>query len=223
FSGCRYSQLVFAYGVVACCETEVSATVIAASYKPRTPRNEVMNAVYDDVKFALEDVRLDDGDQSVNRYVVAGIVSRLALADGTEQKYDYNNEEHAKEFFDLAGEAGGMVISSGRYDIVTDYRSLFTSNALKGNKDVLLYRHYDAAVGIKHAISTNANLSESLIFGPSTALIKSYICQDGKVWQNSAEADADNFEIENLMKTRDSRFEASYHINPHPRNRGSLL
>src|SRR5690606_16009440 len=91
------------------------------------------------------------------------------------------------------------------------------------NSDVLLYRHYDAAVGIKHAIATNSNLSESLIFGPSTALIKSYICQDGEVWQNSDVEDASNFEIENLMKTRDSRFEASYHIDPQPRNRGSLL
>jgi len=223
FRGFRYSQLVFAYGDVPYYDKEVSDTDLDELYKPRTPRNEVMNAVYDDFKFALENVRLNDGDQSVNRYVVAGIVSRLALAEGTWQKYYYKNNEQAKKFFDLAVEAGGMVISSGRYDIVTDYRSLFTSNDLKGNKDVLLYRHYDAAVGIKHAISTNANLSESLIFGPSTALIKSYICQDGKVWQNSAEADADNFEIENLMKTRDSRFEASYHINPHPRNRGSLL
>lgn len=223
FRGFRYSQLVFQYGDVPYYDHVVSDVDLDDLYKPRTPRNEVMDAVYEDFKFAMENVRLNDGDQVVNRYIVAGIVSRLALHEATWQKYYYKNNEQAKKFFELAVEAGNMVINSGKYDIVTDYRSLFTSNDLKGNSDVLLYRHYDAAVGIKHAIATNSNLSESLIFGPSTALIKSYICQDGEVWQNSDVEDASNFEIENLMKTRDSRFEASYHIDPQPRNRGSLL
>lgn len=223
FRGFRYSQLAFQYGDVPYYDHVVSDVDLDDLYKPRTPRNDVMDAVYEDFKFAMENVRLNDGDQVVNRYIVAGIVSRLALHEGTWQKYYYKNNEQAKKFFQLAVEAGNMVINSGKYDIVTDYRSLFTSNDLKGNSDVLLYRHYDAAVGIKHAIATNSNLSESLIFGPSTALIKSYICQDGEVWQNSDVEDASNFEIENLMKTRDSRFEASYHIDPQPRNRGSLL
>ena len=223
FRGFRYSQLAFQYGDVPYYDHVVSDVDLDDLYKPRTPRNDVMDAVYEDFKFAMENVRINDGDQVVNRYIVAGIVSRLALHEGTWQKYYYKNNEQAKKFFQLAVEAGNMVINSGKYDIVTDYRSLFTSNDLKGNSDVLLYRHYDAAVGIKHAIATNSNLSESLIFGPSTALIKSYICQDGEVWQNSDVEDASNFEIENLMKTRDSRFEASYHIDPQPRNRGSLL
>ena len=48
--------------------------------KDRTPRNEVMDAVYDDFDFAMKNVRLDDGDaQYVNRYVVAAFVSRWAL------------------------------------------------------------------------------------------------------------------------------------------------
>lgn len=223
FRGFRYSQLVFQYGDVPYYDHVVSDIDLDDLYKPRTPRNEVMDAVYEDFKFALENVRLNDGDQTVNRYVVAGIVSRLALHEGTWQKYYYNNNEQARKFFELAVEAGNMVKNSGRYDIVTDYRSLFASNDLKGNPDVLLYRHYDAAVGVTHAIATNSNLTESLIFGPSTDLIKSYICQDGEVWQNSDVEDPSNFEIENLMKTRDSRFEASYHIEPQSRNRGSLL
>src|SRR5690606_19850649 len=121
-------------------------------------------------------------------------ISRIALHEGTWQKYYYNNNERANKFLSLAIEAADMVMASGRYDIVTDYRSLFTSLDLKGNRDVLLYRHYDAAVNIKHAIASNSNLTESLLFGPSTDLIKSYIASDGQVWQNSEIAGASNFE-----------------------------
>src|SRR5690606_13292974 len=172
-------------------------------------RNEVMEAVYEDFRYALEHVRLNDGDQYVNRYVVAGVVSRLALYEGTWQKYYYQNDEQARKFLELAVEAGNMVIESGRYDIVTDYRTLFTSLSLSGNRDCLLYRHYDGAVGVRHAIASNSNLTESLIFGPSTDLIKSFICYDGSVWQNSSVNEADNFDIASLIQTRDSRFEAS--------------
>lgn len=223
FRGFRYSELAFQYGDVPYYDHVVSDVDFDDLYKPRTPRNEVMDSVYNDFKYALENVRLNDGEQNVNRYVVAGFVSRIALHEGSWQKYYYKNNEQAKKFFELAIEAGNMVMSSGKYDIVTDYRSLFTSKDLKGNKDCILYRHYDAAVGVTHAIASNANLSESLAFGPSTDLIKSYLCTDGKAWQNSAVDDPDNFEIANLIKTRDSRFEASFYRIPQPRNKASLL
>ncbi|TZF85729.1 RagB/SusD family nutrient uptake outer membrane protein (plasmid) [Pedobacter sp. BS3] len=223
FRGFRYSQLVFAYGDVPYYDHVVSDVDFDDLYKPRTPRNEVMDAVYNDFKYALENVRLDDGEQNVNRYVVAGFVSRIALYEGTWQKYYYKNNDQAKKFLELAMEAGDMVMSSGKYNIVTEYRALFTSKDLKGNKDCILYRHYDAAVGVTHSIATNSNLAESLIFGPSTDLIKSYICTDGKAWQNSGVGNANNFEITNLIKTRDPRFEASFYRKPQARNKGSLL
>lgn len=223
FRAFRYSQLVTQYGDIPYFDHVPSDIDLDNLYKPRTPRNEVMDAVYDDLKFAMENVRLNDGDQNVNRYIVAGFASRFALYEGTWQKYYYKNNERAKKFLDLAVEASNLVIQSGRYDIVTDFRSLFNSQDLKGNRDVLLYRHYDAAVGVTHSIASNSNLNESLLIGPSTDLIKSFIATDGKVWQNSEEENAKNFEIEELIKTRDSRFEASFHRNPLRTNRGSLL
>lgn len=223
FRAFRYSQLVNQYGDVPYYDHPVSDIDFDDLYKARTPRNEVMDAVYEDLKYALANVRLNDGEQNVNRYIVAGFVSRIALYEGTWQKYYYNNNEVAKKFLELAVEAGDVVKASGRYGIVTDYRTLFTSTDLNGNDDCLLYRHYDAAAGIKHAIASNTNLSESIIFGPSTDLIKSYICNDGEAWQNSELIDADKFDIANLIKTRDSRFEASYYRKPQARNKGSLL
>ncbi|RYZ55814.1 MAG: RagB/SusD family nutrient uptake outer membrane protein, partial [Chitinophagaceae bacterium] len=185
------------------------------------PRNEVMDAVYDDLKFAMTNVRLSDGDQYVNRYVVAGFVSRIALHEGSWQKYYYNNNERATKFFQLAEEAGNMVISSGRYDIVTDFRTLFTSNTLAGNRDVVLYRHYDPAVNVLHSVATYNNLSESVAFGPTTDLIKSFIAVDGNAWQNSTEPNAADFSIANMIQTRDSRLEATFYDKPTNKNRAS--
>lgn len=221
FRGLQYSSLATTYGDVPYYDHVVSDVDMDDLYKARTPRNEVMDHVYDDLKFALENVRTADGDQYLNRYSVAGFISRIALREGSWQKYYYNNNDRANKFFQLAEEAANLVIASGRYDIVTDFRTLFTSKTLAGNKDVLLYRHYDAAAGITHAVASNNNLSETVGFGPTTDLIKSFLCVDGQVWQNSGEANATDFTLSNMIKTRDSRLEATFYEKPHVRNRAS--
>lgn len=223
FRAMRYADLVTTYGDVPYYDKPVSDTDYAALYKDRTPRNEVMDAVYDDLKFAFENVRLSDGEQTVNRYVVAGFISRIALTEGSWQKYYYKNNERAKQFLELAQQAGEFVISSNKYAIVTDYRSQFTSEDLKGNKDMVMYRQYDEAINVKHALLSTHNLADNVTYGPSADLLKSYICVDGNVWQNSDVDGSTDFKTSELFKSRDSRLEASFHINPTPRNRGSFL
>ncbi len=222
FRAMEYADLVRSYGDVPYIDRIVSETDNDELYKPRDSRNTVMDAVYEDWKFALQNVRLSDGDQSVNRYIVAAFVSRLALYEGTWQKYYYNNTERAQKFLQLAEEAATMVINSGKYDIVTDYRSLFTSKELKGNKDIVLYRNYDAAVGVTHSIASNGNLEASTLNGPTTDLLKSYILNDGTAWEGSAMSGATNFDITNMIKTRDSRFEATFYSKPDLMNKGAL-
>jgi len=223
FRAMRYADLVTAYGDVPYYDKPVSDTDYATLYKDRTPRNEVMDAVYDDLKYAFENVRLSDGAQTVNRYVVAGFISRIALTEGSWQKYYYKNNERAKKFFELAQQAGDFVISSNKYAIETDYRSQFTSEDLKGNKDMIMYRQYDEAINVKHALLSTHNLADNVTYGPSADLLKSFICVDGNVWQNSDVEGSDEFKTSELFKSRDSRLEASFHINPTPRNRGSFL
>ncbi|MCH5596823.1 RagB/SusD family nutrient uptake outer membrane protein [Niabella ginsengisoli] len=222
FRGLEYTRLVTKFGDVPYYDYVPSDINLDDLYKPRTPRNEVMDAVYNDLKFALENVRASDGDQFVNKYVVAGFTSRAALYEGTWQKYYYNNNERARKFLELAQEAANIVISSGKYDIVTDFRSLFASNNLGGNKDVVFYRNYDAAAGITHSVASYNNLSESLAFGPTTDLIKSFICVDGNTWQTSGEDDANDFTLSKIITTRDSRLEASFYDKPTPKNRAAF-
>jgi starch-binding outer membrane protein, SusD/RagB family len=220
FRAFRYSQLVQSYGDVPYYTREVYSNELEELYKPRTPRNEVMDGVYDDMKFAMQNVRLDDGDQNVNRYVVAGFVSRLALVEGTWQKYYYKNNVQAKKFLELAVQAADLVMTSGKYDINTDYKTLFTSKELKGNKECVLYRNYDPAAKVTHAIASYGNLAESTLNGPTSDLIKSYILTNGQVWQNPGALNA-SFSLDNMIVTRDSRFEATFYSKPSVLNRGS--
>ena len=223
FRGWRYADLATQFGDIPYYDYVVSDTDLDDLYKQRTPRNDVMDAVYDDLKFAMDHVRLSDGDQTVNKYVVAGFITRLALREGSWQKYYYKDNTRAKKFFELAQTAGDFVANSGKYDIVTDFRSLFTSLDLKGNRDVILYRHYDPAVGVLHSIASRNNLDESTAYGGNTDLIKSFILNNGEAWAESSMPEAKDFTLANVIKTRDSRFEATFNHKPRPNNRGTFL
>lgn len=223
FRAFRYWELVYAYGDVPLYDRPVSDTELDELYKKRTPRNEVMDLVYEDMKFAMENIRNSDGAQQVNKYVAAGYISRIALSEGSWQKYYYKNNDRAKKFFELATDAANVVMNSGRYDIVTDYRSQFTSDNLSGNKDVIMYRQYDGANAVRHSILSIHNLSDNVTYGPTTDLIKSYICVDGKTWENSGLDKVSDFDNDEIIKTRDSRFEATFHGHSTIKNKASFL
>src|SRR3546814_10612480 len=67
FRGFRYAQLVQQYGDVPYYDYVVADAAMDELYKPRTPRNEVMDAVFADFHYTIEHVRLTDVDQYVNR------------------------------------------------------------------------------------------------------------------------------------------------------------
>ena len=210
FKAVEYARLVNVFGDVPYYVNEVINTDLDELYKDRTPRNDVMDAVYEDFQFALNNVKVSAGDLKVNKYVVAAYVSRWALIEGTWQKYYYNDNVRAVKFLSLATAAAEIVMNSGKYDIVTDFRSLFTQNDLVGNKDVIMYRKYDAALEITHSIASQCNMQSPTTVGVNLDLLQAFICTDGKNYQASSVANANKFTIANMIKTRDSRFEASF-------------
>ncbi|MDR0988221.1 MAG: RagB/SusD family nutrient uptake outer membrane protein [Prevotellaceae bacterium] len=220
FRGLEYARLVNVFGDVPYYGHEVSNTDKDELYKDRTPRNDVMDSVYNDFQFAMNNVRTSGDAQTVSRYVVAAFVSRWALIEGTWQKYREGNNTRANMFFDLAISAAQIVMNSGKYDIVTPFRDLFCTNS--ATAESILYRKYDAAVGVTHCIATNYSLPSTTI-GPNLDLIKAFICTDGLPYQQSTLANASDFTLSNVVKTRDSRFEGSFYTKPHWMNKASYL
>jgi hypothetical protein len=214
FRAMEYAELARVYGDVPYYDREIADTELNELYKNRTSRDSVMDHVYDDLEFAMNNVRLDDGDQKVNRYIVAAFASRLMLHEATWQKYYYKNNEKAKKYLEFAIKAADNVMSSGKYDIVTDFRSLFTNEDLKGNKDCILYRHYGAAVSVTHSIASYCNMLGGATDQNGNAnldVVKSFICADGKPWTSSTLENANKFDVPDLVTTRDPRFEATFY------------
>jgi len=205
----EYSDLVGVFGNVPYFETTVRDDDLDTQYKDRDSRQYVMDKVYEMCEYILENMRVDDGANYVNRYVAAGFISRFMLYEGTWQKYhageDYCDAEHAEKYLKMAVRAAEIVMDSNKYNFNNSFKSLFVSEDLSGNSEVLLYRHYDDGLEIRHPIGSYCAGSESST-GVNLSFIKSFICQDGKPWSISSVSGADDFSIANLVLTRDSRF-----------------
>lgn len=214
FRGFEYCRLVSVFGDVPYYDRVVPATELDELYKDRTPRNEVMDKVYDDFKYVLENIRKDDGLLFVDKNIAAAFISRLMLFEGTWQKYHKNDNERAKKFLEFARDAAAVVMESNEYSFSSTFKDLFGSEDLKGNKEVILYRAYDAALSITHQIASYSNGNESQSPAPNLALAKSFICTDAKVYNESDLTDVKKLDLQSMLKTRDSRFEATFYNQP---------
>lgn len=225
FRGYEYSRLVSVFGNVPYYDKVVGDSEKDLLYKDRDDRTMVMDKVYDDFVYVLDNMRLTDGDnQYLNRYIAAGFISRFMLFEGTWQKYQLNNTANAKKYLDLAVKAANIVISSGRYSFTSDFRSLFGSENLSGNKEMIMYRVYDAAItpSVTHSVGSYSNLYESQAAAPNLKLAKAFVCNDGKPYKLSSLPNAAQLDIKNMVATRDSRFEATFWDKP-KKESGTLL
>lgn len=210
FRGFEYSRLVSVFGDVPYFDKVVKETDLDILFKDRDNRGVVMDKVYDDFKFALANIRINDGKQYLNRYIAAGFISRFMLFEGTFQHYHNLDAARAKKYLELAAEAAQIVISSNAYNFGSDFKAIFSSDNLAGNPEILLYRTYDAALGITHSIGSYNNGTEVNTSDANLDLVKSFVVNDGQPWQNSTVPNASSFSIPDLAKTRDPRFEATF-------------
>lgn len=97
FRGYEYSRLVSVFGDVPYYDHLIADTELEELYKDRQERSIAMDAVYDDFVYVLENIRVNDGTNYLNRYIAAGFISRFMLFEGTWQKYHKNNQTLAKK------------------------------------------------------------------------------------------------------------------------------
>lgn len=205
-----YARLVSVFGDVPYYETTFANSDMEQMYKDRDSRVFVMDKIHDLLKNeVLVNIRANDGANTLNRYVAAAFASRWMLFEGTWQKYHGGDQAAANKYLQLAKEAAEIVINSGKYAIDTPLREVFGSQDLKGNKEAIMYRHYTFEM-LKHHIASYSNGEESQAPAPNLALAKSFICQDGKVYQHSDLEGAKLLSVPNMASTRDPRFEATF-------------
>ena len=179
FRAMEYASLVRKFGDVPFYDKVVQNTDIKDLFKPRDSRVYVMDKVLEDLKFAAENVRESDGTAglTVNRDVVNAYFSKIMLFEGTWQKYVEKNEANAIKYLTEAKDAAQRVIDSGNYSISDNYKALTTSESLKGNPEIIIYREYDAGTVTHSEMSFQSEQTREN--GPSKDLIDSYLTTNG--------------------------------------------
>ena len=105
FRSVAYANLVFSYGDVPWYNRRIDTSEKDELFKDRDARTVVVDSIMNDFKFALENVKTDDGNLTINRYVVAAMVSRLMLREGTFLKYHNIDATMASKAITLARDA----------------------------------------------------------------------------------------------------------------------
>lgn len=175
--GIEYCDLSFYYGDTQWYSTRLNSTDTDSLYKPRDSReNIVMPRVIADLRYALENIRTDDGELQMNRYVAAAMIARAMLREGTYQKYHNVDPELGRRCLELAKEACLTVMGAGKYTLSPDFASLFVSDDLASNPEVILYKRYiDTKNG--HSVLNYNYLQPQA--GPNRDFADSFLASDG--------------------------------------------
>lgn len=213
FRAYYYANLVFTFGDVPWFD---KVPVISDNkedmdylYKDRDPRCYVDSLIIEDLQYAIDHVRASDGALHINKYVVAGMTSRLMLREGTFLKYHNINLDMAEKCLVMAKTSAEVVMSSGKYSIAPNYKQLFVSADLGDNPEIIMHRHYEDGV-LSHSTLTYSFTEAQA--GLSKSLAEAFVTSDGlPVYAKSAFWTART--SEEFFKNRDPRL--SYCIRPH--------
>lgn len=176
FRGMEYANLVFAYGDVPWYDKRLDTNDRDEMFKDRDPRSTVVGHIIEDFEFALKNVRTEDGELNINRYVVAAMVSRLMLREGTFQKYHNLDQDLAVRCLKLSRDASLVVMDSHKFSVCDDYNSMFSSDDLNGNPEVIFYRKYLGGILMHCTLTYNFIEAQK---GASLSLLNAYLTDEG--------------------------------------------
>lgn len=215
FRAYEYYRFVMSFGDVPYYDYVVDAEDYDNQYKARDPRNVVMNHAMEDLDYAVANVRANDGNNYVNKYVVAAFASRFMLFEATWYNYHqnwYDYSADSKKFLEKAVSYAEVVMNSGKFAFDTDFRSLFGSTAQKGTETIMFRASLEGKS--THCIASYSNLSENQGYSANLTNLKSWICNDGKPYSASTVENAESWRIQDMAVTRDPRFEATFWREP---------
>src|SRR5699024_4555792 len=161
FRALTYFDLLKGYGDVLWLETTVEPDS-PELYEPRDPRNIVADNIIADLDSAATYLTAErtNGASRVNKWMALLVQSRVALYEGTWEKYHDGtpfgvSDPQPKKYFNKAVEAARQIMDSGLYDIYTtgnpdaDYYELFSMErgSYGSNQEVMFWKDYDNSLG----------------------------------------------------------------------------
>ena len=189
FRAAIYFHLVQQFGDVHWYD-KVLSTNSPELYDARTPRNIVIDHIIADLDSAAmymdEDSR--DGGNRLDRWSALTLQSRVALYEGTWEKYHAGTvfgvqNPNSEKYLNKAVSAADEVMTSGKFALYStgkpdeDYFNLFDIHDYSGNSEVILWKKFDKALGI---INYRMVLGEwPRGQGITKELADAYLCTDG--------------------------------------------
>ncbi|MBP4142112.1 RagB/SusD family nutrient uptake outer membrane protein [Flavobacterium sp. P4023] len=181
----------------------------AKVYKPALSRAEVINNVIKDLEEATTlMLPIDDKNITVNKYTAYALLSRVALYEGTNRKY--NLAQPGTQYLQKAKDAALAVMNNAAYKLNPDWKSLYNSLELLNNTEVILGKRYLRGV-LGNSIQAYTNTS-TVQSGLSKFAAESYTTINGlpvKQIGGNAEYLGDNT-ITNVFANRDPRFAKAF-------------
>lgn len=146
-------------------------------YATQDSRETVMAHVLEDLNFAIQNIRQDDGDNLINRDVALAIKSEICLFEGTFRKYHTElGLSDASMWLQECVSASEALMNGGRYTLSADYKSMYSSVDLSGNSEVILFKPYDLGV-IVNIRARQLGIDDGS--GVTKDAVETYLCSDG--------------------------------------------
>lgn len=182
-------------------------------YKPADPRTLVADSILGDLQYAVDHMSATQGDRTqVNKYTALALMSRFCLYEGTYRKYhpEVNLGGDYKRFLEQSVWAAQQLMASNQFSIsntgagALDYRNLFVSSTLSGNKEMIMWSATSPTLGV----ANNTHIVYNYLWGLSRSLEETYLMQDGTPF--TAQANYDKKGFTDVFTNRDPRMAETF-------------
>jgi hypothetical protein len=220
FRALSYYSMLLSYGDIQWITHELN-TNSPELYNPRDSRDLIASNIITALDSAVIYLTSDKtkGQGRINRWIALLIQSRVALFEGSWQKYHTGTPfgvqgANPGKYFQKAAEAALELIESGPYDIYTtgnplnDYRELFALQDFSNNVEIMFWREYNNELSRGSSDFTN-DRNHRMEFPNNNSITKqladSYLCIDGLPISISPLFEGHE-SLRDEMKNRDPRF-----------------
>lgn len=188
FRAWYYFILLKKYGSVPWYSFELKPDMTDELMRPRTPRHELVNHILEDLDKASEylSMRSSVGNNRLNRETALAFKTRVALYEGTWQKYhawtQFATEgADPNKYFQATVDAFRELSGKADYqaELHDDYYQMFGLDDMSSVKEVLFYKAYNYADGLSNDMQY-ATILYAVEIGITWSLVSSYLDKNGK-------------------------------------------
>lgn len=213
FRACFYVRKVQRFSDVPWVDKSLDISDTDFLFGKRESRSFIVDKIMEDFEYAAQHVEPTAKLGAVQKWLVLQEYSRFALYEGTYRKYhdELKLTQSANDFLNKAHSVSDQIIKEGGFSIhntgkpTEDYASLFFSENLDNNKEIVFGRFY--ANNILNADSW-PGMFGNYEYYPLRDLVQSYLMKDGSYYKSHPSYEKFSFVEE--FKNRDPRLSQTY-------------